>query len=307
LQQPMTVGQPNEQLCFYGTARGLTIGALKGPAKQTTMTGFARQLPVAVYQTPCQRPKRSGPVQIRLDDTAAAAQTGAYTILLAVPVPYAVLNQQLAGKLYHQTVKAPTLFGGTLLIERVTASDVNGRTLIAVATSGNVNGTLYYWGTPQLAQQGTVLSIPDLQMANETKMELDEVSTGYWKVVDEALRDRLRQAAQIDLSPRLASVKEALSGQHKSGDVAMDVLIARQEAGPVSSNSDGLVADILLEGTASAAARVPLTQEPSQGLAPHEATDERALAAPAPSRSARLPEGEELDELSGPRERLLVP
>jgi hypothetical protein len=87
----------------------------------------------------------------------------------------------------------------------------------------------------------------------------------------------------------------------------MDVLIARQEAGSVSSNRDGLVADILLEGTASAAARLPLTQESSQSLAHDEATDERASTEPAPSRSARLPEGKEIDEFSGPRERLLVP
>lgn len=40
----------------------------------------------------------------------------------------------------------------------------------------------------------------------------------------------------------------------------MDLLLARQEAGQLLSTGDTLVADIVLEGTASASGRLPVNQ-----------------------------------------------
>ena len=117
-----------------------------------------------------------------------------------------------------------------------------------------------------------MITIPDLQMANETKMALDEVKDGYWQMVDAELQPRLRQAATIDLGQRIGNMKSALSGQHKSGGLAMDLLIGRQEAGQVSSTKDAIVADVLLEGTASATGRLPVKQQ-----AQSEATERTLL------------------------------
>ena len=41
----------------------------------------------------------------------------------------------------------------------------------------------------------------------------------------------------------------------------MDLLMGRQEAGQVSSTKDALIADVLLEGTASVTGRVPIKQQ----------------------------------------------
>jgi hypothetical protein len=266
LQEPMVVGQANSQLCLYGKAQDFTVGSLKGPAQQTTITGVARQTPVALYQTPCQNPATTPPLKVHMDNTAVRMQEGLpYKVLLSVPVPYAVLTQQLQDRLFHQEAKLPTTFSNTfrntLTIERAVASDVNGRSLLSVETSGAVIGTLYYWGTPQLEHEGNVITIPDLQMANETKMALDEVKAGYWQMVDDELAPRLQQAATIELAQRIGNMKSALSGQHMSGGLAMDLLVARQEAGQVTSTTDALVADVLLEGTASATGRVPVKQQ----------------------------------------------
>jgi hypothetical protein len=95
--------------------------------------------------------------------------------------------------------------GSTVVIERVSASDVTGRTLLAVDTSGDVKGTLYYWGTPQLEHDGNIITIPDLQIANETKMALEEIKSGYWQMVNDELQPRLRQASTIDLSQRIGT------------------------------------------------------------------------------------------------------
>ena len=278
LQEPMAVGQANNKLCLYGKARNFTVGSLKGPAQQTTIIGVAHQTPVALYQTPCQKAAAT-PLNMNMDNTAAAGYEGApYKILLSVPVPYAVLNQQLQDKLFHQEAKLPTTFGDTTVtIERAVASDVNGRSLVTVETSGNLNGSLYYWGTPVLEYDGNVITIPDLQMANETKMALDEMKAGYWQKVDAELLPRLRQAAMIDLTQRIANMKSALSGQHRSGWLAMDLLMAHQEAGQVSSTKDAIVADVVLEGTASATGRLSLKKAPDDG----------------PPKAARMPEDED--------------
>ena len=57
-----------------------------------------------------------------------------------------------------------------------------------------------------------MITIPDLQMANETKMALDETMDGYWQVVDE------------ELGP---SLKNALNGQHKGGVFPDDQQLSR--------------------------------------------------------------------------------
>lgn len=260
LQEPLSVSEGTQPVCLYGKATDLIIGSFKGSAQQTLISGLARQSPVALSQTPCQRPKSAAPLKVHLDQQAAASQGGPYTVLASIPVPYEVVNHRLQQQLFHQTVTMPTTFGRDLLLERATASDVNGRTLVALETSGGVNGTLYYWGTPKLEENGNVIAIPDLQMANETKVALDDYKVGYWQTVDEQLRERLRQAVRVDVSQRLAGMKRALSGQHKAGTLAMDLLLARQQAGQVLSTKEALVADVLLEGTASAAARLPVTQ-----------------------------------------------
>jgi uncharacterized protein DUF4403 len=301
LQEPLVVGQANSKLCLYGKAQDFTVGSLKGPAQLTTIMGAVRETPVALYQTPCQKSAATPPLKVYMDNTAVAVQEGQpYKILLSVPVPYAVFSQQLQDQLFHHEVKLRTSFRNTLTIERVSASDVNGRSLISVEASGAVSGTLYYWGTPRLDHEGNVITIPDLQMADETKIALDEMTTGYWQVVDEELGPRLWQAVTIDLAQRIGSLKHALSGQHKTGGLAMELLMTHQEAGQVSSTKDALVADVLLEGTASATGRVPVKQQAQS----EEIERTRLMEAPtdnAPRKAAGIPGYGSSETFSGHR------
>jgi hypothetical protein len=142
-----------------------------------------------------------------------------------------------------------------------------------------------------LEHNGDVITIPDLQMANETKTALEEIKTGYWQMVDDELRPRLRQATTIDLSQRIGNMKSALSGQHKSGGLAMDLLLAKQEAVQVISNKDALVADVLLEGTASATGRLPVKQAARTDVIEKPPAVEAAPSGQSP-KAARIPEEE---------------
>ncbi|OQW33017.1 MAG: hypothetical protein A4E19_06620 [Nitrospira sp. SG-bin1] len=289
LQQPILVGQANTQFCLYGQAREFIVGSMKGPAQQTTLTGAAKQTPVALYQAPCPQANDSHPMKIHMDRSVVAAQEGQpYRILLTVPVPYNLLSQQLQQRLFHQEIKLPTMLGDNLLIEQVTSSNANGQTLLTVNTSGSVNGTMYYWGAPRLERDGNVISISDLQMAAETKTELDKVKPGYWQMVDQELKARLRETATIDLSQQLGNVKQALSGRHKNGWLELDLFMARQQPAQVISTQNALVADVVLEGTASASGQLPIEQRmhvsPTLGNQPPQAT--------------RVPDEERLEKVS---------
>lgn len=293
LQQPILVSQANTQFCLYGHAREFIVGSMKGAAQRTTITGVAKQTPIVLYQAPCRTSDDTPPMKVHMDRSVVAAQEGQpYKILLTVPVPYNVLSQQLQQRLFHQEIKLPTILKDTFLIEQVTASNANGQTLLAVNTNGSVNGTLYYWGAPRLERDGNLITISDLQMAAETKTELDNVKPGYWQMVDQELKARLQEAAAIDLSQQLGNVKRAISGQHKSGWLQLDVLVARQEPAQVTSTQNTLLADIILEGTASASGQLPV----EQGI--QESQRQGRLQDRESSQATRLPDEEIIERPS---------
>jgi len=267
LSKPVSVpvSSLNTHLCLYGQPSELSIGPPRGTMQQTMIHGVARQVPTAAYEAQCQTTSAK-PVKIATTPTEVPAVTSPqerpYKILAAVPVPYAILNQELQSRLFHKSITLDQNRDAAL-IERVTASDANGRVLMAVETTGGLDGTLYYWGTPQFQDGGKSIRIPDLQMANESKRALDSMQMGSWQMVDRQLRDRLRDAAVIDISNRLERMKTALSGQHHAGDLNMDMLMARQQPDQVRTTKDGLIASYFLEGTATATGRVPVTNATS--------------------------------------------
>jgi hypothetical protein len=102
------------------------------------------------------------------------------------------------------------------------------------------------------------------------------------------------------LAQRIGSLKHALSGQHKTGGLAMELLMTHQEAGQVSSTKDALVADVLLEGTASATGRVPVKQQAQS----EEIERTRLMEAPtdnAPRKAAGIPGYGSSETFSGHR------
>ena len=262
LNKPVSVpvSALNTHLCLYGQSSELSMGRPQGTMQQTTIHGIARQLPTAAYESQCRTPEIT-PAKVTSGQDQTVIQTSEqrpYKVLGSIPISYAVLNQELQNRLFHKSITLDSA-RDPAVIERINSSDANGRVLIAVETSGGLDGTVYYWGTPQFHERGKTVRIPDLQMANESKRALDSMQMGYWQVVDRQLRERLRDAATIDLTTRVDRMKTALSGAHQSGDLKMDMLIGREQPDQVRTTKDGLVASYYLEGTATASERVALT------------------------------------------------
>jgi hypothetical protein len=108
-------------------------------------------------------------------------------------------------------------------------------------------------------------------MAAESKHMLDDVKVGYWQLIDQQLRDKVQTVARVDLSDRIAKMKTAMTGTHQSGDLTMDVQMARQQPQRAYSTPGALVADILFEGTATVTAPVAMESSPVQDKMPSKA------------------------------------
>lgn len=266
LQGPINLpaGSPASALCLYGTPLEIQIGGVSGTVEESTIKGAVRGKPMAAYEPDCAHPVPATPLQVK--NGATAAEDKPFRILGSMTVPYETINHDLQSKLFHQQIV--TAGGDSLMIERAFASDANGRMLLTVETSGDVNGTLYYWGTPHLGDDGTMVTVPDLQMANESKKALDGIKIGYWHSVDDKLKDRIQNALKTDMSQQVSKMKSSLSGRHQLGDLALNMALARQRSASAFSTPQALVANVLFEGTASASGRFSGQAEEEQPQAP---------------------------------------
>ncbi|MEO8339775.1 MAG: DUF4403 family protein [Nitrospirota bacterium] len=247
LQAPVAanVAAFNMQACIYGKPAEIAIGTLKGMGLRTTIPMVVKETPTATFENSCGKPSDSA---MTVTSGAALLDGQPYKVLASVTVPYSLVNQGLQEKLLHQPMK---IEGKDIVIEQATASDSSGRVLMTIRTAGNLNGMIYYWGTPQLEGVGSVLTFPDLQMASESKIMLDMIKVGYWQQVDQSLRNKVQEAARVDLSERIAKMQSAITGTHTSGEVTTVMTMAQQQPQRAYSTPGALVADILFEGTAS--------------------------------------------------------
>ncbi|MBA2487161.1 MAG: DUF4403 family protein [Nitrospira sp.] len=259
----LPVSSLNTRACLYGNPREVTLGQQKGTTKDTIISGVAKQMPVITFEQAC---SEQPPTTALVNSGTVPPDTKPYMILAKIPVSYTNLSHQLQSKLFHQTLMLDSSASETALIERVVATDANGRVLVAVDTTGDLKGTIYYWGTPHLDDGGKSLSIPDLQMANESKTAIDSIRVGYWQLVDRELKNRLRQAATTDLSAQIDRMKQVITGGHTSGNVTTNILVTGQQPDQVQSTPQAVIATILLQGTASATGQVMVEDNGARAL-----------------------------------------
>jgi hypothetical protein len=254
----------NTQACIYGKPAEMAIGTLKGTAQRTTIPISVKETPTATFENSCSKPSDSA---MKVSFGAALLEGQPYKVLASVTVPYSVVNQGLQEKLFHQPLKVG---GEDMVIEQATASDSSGKVLLTIRTTGALNGSIYYWGTASLEGSGSVLTIPDLQMASESKTMLDTIKVGYWQLVDQALRNKVQASTRVDLTDRIAKMQSAITGTHTSGEVTTAMTMARQQPQRAYSIPGALVADILFEGTAGVTAPVAMETRPMVEQTPNK-------------------------------------
>jgi hypothetical protein len=240
----------------------MAVGAMKGSGQRMTIPIVVKETPTATFEASCGKASDSA---MKVTSGAVLLKGQPYKVLASVTVPYSVVNQGLQEKLFHQPMKVGA---EEMMIEQVTASDSSGNVLITAHTAGDLNGPIYYWGTPHLDGVGSVLTIPDLQMASESKTMLDNIKVGYWQLVDGSLRPALQRAARVELTDRIAKMKAAITGRHTNGDMITEITLMQQQPQRAYSTPGAIVADILFEGTANVSAPVRMEARPTAEQTP---------------------------------------
>ncbi len=280
LSKPVTVAAPGAQglLCLYAQPTQLTFGKPHGTSQETVLHGVVTHTPAASFEKECRRPQKHPVAVASSSGLQQSPRDSPYRMQASLAVPYAVLNEAVQRKLFHRTIRTDR--SEPVLVETVTAAEANGRVLLSIDLSGGLKGTIYYWGTPQFQNHGRVVHMPDLEMAQESKRALDTFQLEYWQIIDHHLKDRLREAAKVDVGPRLDAMKRALTGAHKAGSMSIDLLVAQHHPQHAGATPDGLLAFYTFEGTASASGRMPLERmtrhypvaDPSSDAAPPAGT-----------------------------------
>ncbi len=258
----MPVASLNTRACMYGNPREMILDGQKGTTQETVISGTAKEMPFITYEPTC---TEAAPTVALVNSGSVSSEGKPYTLTARIPFSYQQLSHQLQSKLFHRSVFLDSA-SDSAVIERVSASDANGRSLVAIDMSGDLKGTIYYWGTPRLDEGGRSITVPDLQMANESKAAIDSIRIGYWQLVDRELNSTLRQAMTVDISPQVDRLKQTVTGTHRSGGTTMDILITRQQPDHVRSSSQGITATIMLEGTANASGQVTLEEQSPRAL-----------------------------------------
>jgi hypothetical protein len=260
-------------VCIYPEPSELTFAPLEGTLQQAVLHATAKVYPHARVAQTCETP-RIGPQKI--SERAAMVRTGrSFSMIALLPVPYQVVTDRLQRTLFHMEQALPEggAFGKrTITIEKVSAGEAGGNLVVTVETRGYVNGPIYYWGTPQLA--GTVLTVSDLHMDNETRRMLDGQQRGLSNQVDAVLTPPVRQAIRIDLADDLSQLRTAIRGAHKSQDLVLDLTPAESQPQQVYAHPQGIMVGIKVDGAAKAEGRVMAVAR-SQSRGPASAGMER--------------------------------
>jgi len=251
--------QPTQsELCLYPTPSQITVGTFEGNQREAVLRTMAVVSPTAIVGRPCPAaPAAAVPMRA---GTVPSPQP--LTIVSGVLLPYDALTDMVQNRL--RSAEFPLSDGQTIRIDRVRARDAYGKVLFEVDASGYLNGTLYFWGTPELQMQPstgrTVLAIPDLRLDPESMRMLDSIDQGLGMTVDQKMSGRIREASRVDLTDRIAMVQNAVAVPHQAGDMVVTFTPVRLQPGYAYSTSDGVVTDVTMEATGNAVGKFYIIQ-----------------------------------------------
>jgi Domain of unknown function (DUF4403) len=266
LHGPYAIPSPraNSQICLYPEPTEVRFGRLEGTLQRAVLQSSARVFPIAILEQRCRAP-RVGPDRI---STEQPAREPHFQLETQVPIPYDHVARAIEESLFRTPIPLEKGLLGekTAVVDRIKAEHAAGKVLITLQTNGDLQGPLYYWGTPRL--EGRYLTIPDLQMDLETRKVLEERKSGLSKKLDGALREKLIRAARIDLSDDVTATKRALSGPHKGDAFLLDLELTQGKPERVYATPQGLVTFINFEGRARMEGNLPVTARSTPSRTP---------------------------------------
>jgi hypothetical protein len=173
-----------------------------------------------------------------------------FSVAVEVVVPYDQLAERagpsLRGKTFGEGKQQVT-------VRDATFGDSQGRMLARVTVDGAITGALFLWGTPAIAARDGryLLSVPDLQVAVETRDVLTRMKLWLWEKHDGGLAHWLKPKLSVDITERLESARTALTGRRELlPQVALVTRFTDVRPAQVMSRQGAAIARVMLVGSA---------------------------------------------------------
>jgi hypothetical protein len=235
---------------LYPNPSELSVGELSGSLASATLNFQLRGYPtIFVGADPPQA--TVAPIAVRTElSTPADAKI---KIFVPIVVPYATITEQV--KKYFATRSERSIEKWKCRVEDISFTDAAGRVLVAIKITGELNGTFYLWGTPHVGADGASVSVPDLQLAAESKTLLDAIKADLAKILFRELGREIKPLLKFDLRPMIARAGDAMSKTYTAGGAKLNLnLHPTLAAGsaPIYSRPEGIVVNVYFDGSARA-------------------------------------------------------
>lgn len=147
------------------------------------------------------------PTAAPLPSLGASRASPGFRILLDGTVDYATATSAITRALRGKTV---TQAGQSVTVRTVTVSPAAapGRLALAVAFTGDANGTLHFVGTPRYDAARNMILVPDLEYDLDTDSQIVEALA--W-IRSDALRALFREKAELPVAPALQRGRDLLT------------------------------------------------------------------------------------------------
>lgn len=189
--------------------------------------------------------RREHPLQVREAPLGDEAQ-----VTVAVAVPHTDVEALLRRALVGRTL-GPA--GQQVVVKELEVGDQESRLLLRLGVVGAFTGSLYLWGTPQAIQiAGRVkVTVPDLQVALETRDLLARLKLAAWELYDGGLAALLGRTLVLDVTEQLAAARGAFAAPLPLPSARLQVTVADVLPTQVASRPGLLVVHALVRGQAT--------------------------------------------------------
>lgn len=249
LSDPIEIDyQPFAHICLYTNPLEISQGKIQGNMNKATVDFLYRGFPAILVADKC---PASTPVPISVKPNIILKNEEPFKVYVPVTVSYSSLSSLLTG--YYSKNKSISIGNWNFQVDKIEARDNGGHVQVAVTMSGDVNGTIYLWGTPKMRANNTILEFSDFYLALESKTILDSFKIGLAQLILGDFKNKVIPLTVFDLRNSISDARTALSKSHRIGDASLTLNVnpqLGQGADPIFSRPEGIIVNVMMQGSA---------------------------------------------------------
>jgi hypothetical protein len=260
---PIRLALPDStQACIYPNINGVGLGALRGynyrdvdaDGQHSVALLRSVDVPIQVTGSPTLLITSSDcplaqPTQPVVAQPPVAGQS--FRVLAEVAADYNTLSSVLTDEAKKHVGHYGWL-GLEFKVSSATVRDAQGQVLVGLTFTGSLDGTIYFWGSPVISADGKTVSIPDVDLAVESRNALLGIDASLPSSITNLFKQPLREKLMVNVEQLTLPLKHLahVGGAIPGGTFRIDEFTLMPQA--VRSIPSSLQIDVLLTGKAEA-------------------------------------------------------